>query len=407
MYVNTVVIGAGHAGLAMSRCLTDRDVEHVVLERGRLAERWRTARWDSFRLITPAWMLRLPGHTYRGPDPDAFLTAVELASYLEGYARSFAAPVREATAVTEVSRAGRGYLVRTDRGEWRCANVVIATGYHSQARIPALAAGLPPDVQQINPASYRRPGSLPEGAVLIVGASASGVQLADELNRTGRDVVMAVGAHSTLPRRYRGRDILWWLDRTGALGRTIDETADPGTALQEPSLQLTGSQRRVDLAALRERGVRLTGRLIAADSTRLRFADDLTTTTAAAAARLRRLLDTIDGYAGAPSRDDPPLPPALPPVPALHRLHLGRDRIGTVVWATGFRPTYPWLRVPVLDADGRLVHRRGVTAAPGLYAVGLRFQHRRDSTFVDGARHDAAFLANQLTREDARHDHCI
>jgi putative flavoprotein involved in K+ transport len=396
VHVNTVVIGGGHAGLAVSRCLTDRAVEHVVLERGRLAERWRTARWDSFRLITPAWMLRLPGHDHRDGDPDQFLTAADLASYLEGYARSFAAPVREATTVTRVSRAAEGFEVRTDRGVWWCANVVIATGYHSRPRIPALAAGLPPDLLQLNPATYRRPDALPDGGVLVVGASASGVQLADELARTGREVVLAVGAHTRLPRRYRDRDILWWLDRMGSFDRTIDEAPDPAAALREPSLQLGGSLRPIDLVALQARGVRLTGRLIGTARDDLRFADDLAATTAVADARLRRVLTDIDTYArghGPAGRPDP-APPTVTPRQAPVRLH--PRRLGTVVWATGFRPAYPWLDVPVLDGDGYLRHRRGVTPAPGLYAIGLRFQHRRSATFIDGARHDAAFIADHL-----------
>jgi putative flavoprotein involved in K+ transport len=399
VYVNTVVIGAGHAGLAISRCLSDRGVEHVVLERGRAAERWRTARWDSFRLITPAWMLRLPGHAYRDRHPDAYLTAPELVSYLDDYARSFGAPVREATTVTDVSQSGSGYLVRTDRGEWRSANVVIATGYHSRPRIPALAAGLPGGILQLNPATYRRPEALPAGAVLIVGASASGVQFADELNAAGREVTLAVGAHTALPRRYRDRDILVWLDRIGSLDRTIDDTPDPATALHEPSLQLAGSDRRVDLGELQERGVRLAGRLVRAGAAEVHFADDLATTTAVAAARLRRVLADIDGYA-ATMPDFVPVPaplPAFTPRPGPRRLDLRRTDIATVIWATGFRPAYPWLSVPVLGADGLIRHRRGVTPAPGLYAIGLRFQHRRNSTFIDGARHDAAFIADHVS----------
>jgi putative flavoprotein involved in K+ transport len=398
MHVNTVVIGAGHAGLAVSRCLSERGVEHVVLERGRVAERWRSARWDSFRLITPAWMLRLPGHAYDGGDPDAFLTAAEVVSYLDGYARAIGGSVQEATTVTEVSRSGPGYLVRTDRGDWRSTNVVIATGYHSRPRIPALAAGLPPDLVQANPATYRRPADLPDGTVLVVGASASGVQFADELATAGRDVVLAVGAHTALPRRYRDRDILWWLDRTGALNRTIDDAMDPDAARREPSLQLAGSDRPVDLRALQERGVRLAGRLVDADPTEVSFADDLGTTTAAATARLRRVLVEIDEHAVALpgiAAEPPPLATFVPRS-GPRRLNLRRAGIAAVIWATGFRPAYPWLTVPVLDADGLIRHRRGVTAAPGLVAIGLRFQHRRNATFIDGARHDAAFIADHL-----------
>ncbi len=401
MDTNTVVIGAGHAGLAVSRCLADRGVEHVVLERGRLGERWRTARWDSFRLLTPAWMMRLPGYAYEGGDDDGYLTAPELVGYLGEYARSFAAPVHEMTAVTRVSPDGAGYLVATDRGDWRSSNVVVATGYHSRALIPAVAAGLPPELVQLNPASYRRPDLLPDGAVLVVGASASGVQIADELAQSGRDVVLAVGSHTRLPRRYRGRDILWWLDRTGSMDRTIDDVVDPGAARREPSLQLAGSERPVHLDALQARGVRLAGRLIVAEAGDVRFADDLVATTTAADVRLKRVLAEIDGYAEA-CVPGIPIAAATPPIattpvrPGPRRLNLDRAGIRTVIWATGFRPTYPWLTVPVLDHTGRIRHERGATAARGLYAIGLRFQHRRNATFIDGARHDAAYVADHV-----------
>lgn len=399
MHTNTVIIGAGHAGLAMSRCLTDRGIEHVVIERGRLGERWRTARWDSFRLLTPAWMLRLPGHGYTGPDPDAYLGAADLVAYLGGYARSFDAPVHEMTTVTQVRPHAAGYAVHTDRGEWTCSNVVIATGYHSRPRVPPVAAGMPTGLVQINPVSYRRPDLLPDGGVLVVGASSSGVQIADELAWSGRTVVLAVGGHTRLPRRYRGRDILWWLDRTGSFNRTIDEAPDVDVARREPSLQLTGAERPVDLGALQQRGVRLAGRLVGADAGRVHFADDLPATTAAADARLRRVLAEIDGYAGtwpsgAVARAEPL--PAVAARPGPRRLDLDRAGISTVVWTTGFRPAYPWLAVPVLDDAGCIRHSRGVTAAPGLYAIGLRFQHRRSSTFIDGARHDAEYLADHI-----------
>ncbi|GAA4699405.1 flavin-containing monooxygenase [Phytohabitans rumicis] len=391
--IHTVVIGAGHAGLAVSRCLTDRGVEHVVIERGRLAERWRSARWESFRMLTPNWLSRLPGWVYRGGAPDGFMTAGEFVRHMEGYAASFAAPVLDQTTVTEVRAVAGGYLVRTDRGCWTAANVVIATGYHARARVPGCAAALPVGLAQLTSAAYREPAGLPAGGVLVVGASASGVQIADELRRAGREVTLAVGRHTRLPRRYRGRDIFWWLDRVGSLDRTADEL--PERAHAEPSPQLSGAGRAVDLAALARRGVTLAGRLAAVERGRVRFADDLPATTAAADARLRRVLTTIDGYAGAGAGAAAMIRPATV-TPGPRGLDLERAGIGTVIWATGFRPSYPWLNVPVLDGAGLLRHRRGVTAAPGLYAIGLRFQHRRSATYVDGARHDAAFLADHL-----------
>ena len=395
---DTVIIGAGHAGLAVSRCLADRGVRHVVLDRGRVGERWRTARWDSFRLLTPNWLSRLPGWAYAGPEPDGYMTAGEFVDHLSGYARSFDAPVRPHTRVTRVARAGAGFTVHTDRGVWAARHVVIATGYHGHAKVPDLATGLAPEVAQVTPSGYRSPASRPDGGVLVVGASASGVQIADELARAGRRVFLAVGGHTRLPRRYRGRDILWWLERTGALDRTIDQAPDPDSARAEPSLQLAGTPdaRRLDLGALREAGVRLAGRLRGLDGTAAEFAGDLADTMDAAELRMRRVLADIDGYAG--PADPPPDPPPVIPVSAqLSRMDLRRAGVTGVVWATGYRPRYPWLKVPVLDQDGRIRHRRGVTDVPGLYAIGLRFQHRRSSTFIDGARHDAAYLADQIT----------
>jgi putative flavoprotein involved in K+ transport len=398
---DTVIIGAGHSGLAMSRCLTERAIPHVVLDRGPVGDRWRTARWDSFRLLTPNWLSRLPGWTYAGPEPDGFMTAGEFVDYLAGYARSFDAPVESHTLVTRVARCGNGFAVHTDRGGWLARNVVIATGYHSQAKVPDVAAGLASDVAQTTAAGYRAPSSLPDGGVLVVGASSSGAQIAHELAVVGRRVLLAVGGHTRLPRRYRDRDILWWLDRMGSLDRTIDEQPNVDDALREPSLQLAGSTtaRGIDLGVLQEVGVALVGRLWALDRTDAAFADDLADSMGAAHQRLQRVLADADEYVHATpgSAAGPPDPPPAIPVPASpSRVDLRRARVTSVVWATGYRPTYPWLRVPVLNSNGRIRHRRGVTDVPGLYAIGLRFQHRRNSTFIDGARHDAAFLAAHI-----------
>ena len=393
---NTMIVGAGHAGLAMSRCLSDRGVPHVVLDRGGIGETWRTARWESFRLLTPNWLSRLPGWTYHGPDPDGFMTAHQFAEHLSKYADSFGADIRQRTLVTRVSNGADGFVVDTSDGVWAAANVVVATGYHSQAKVPDLARGLSPDVAQVTPSGYRSPSSLPHGGVLVVGASASGVQIAHELARAGRSVVIAVGCHTRLPRRYRGHDILWWLDRIGSLDRSVDDLPDANRAMAEPSLQLAGATDppRMDLGILQEAGVRLAGRLTRLDQTCAEFRDDLGDTIRAAQKRLCRLLDEIDECAGnnAPA-DRPPLI-RLSRIPST--LDLKRENISSVVWATGFRPRYPWLHVPVLDADGQIRHRRGVTDVPGLYAIGLRFQSRRNSTFIDGARHDAAHLAEYI-----------
>jgi putative flavoprotein involved in K+ transport len=407
MGADTVIIGAGHAGLAMSHCLADRGLDHVVLDRGTVGERWRSARWDSFRLLTPNWLSRLPGWVYAGPEPDEFMSAGEFADHLSGYARSFDAPVQPHTAVTRVERTSAGFRVRTDRGDWVARAVVIATGYHSRAKVPGLAAGLAPGLAQVTAARYRSEASLPDGGVLVVGASATGVQIAHELALAGRSVVLAVGGHTRLPRRYRARDILWWLDRTGALDRDVEQVPNLAAARAEPSLQLVGTSaaRGVDLGVLQAVGVRLAGRLLALDGTVARFADDLGVTVAAAQDRLARVLGEIDRYAAATpdaAAGPPDPPPVIPVPPTPSTVDLRRTGISAVIWATGFRPSYPWLAVPVLDRDGLIRHRRGVTEAAGLYAIGLRFQSRRNSTFIDGARHDAAYLADHIARDALR-----
>ena len=259
--IDTLVIGGGQAGLAMSRCLSDRGVEHVVLERGRVAERWRTERWDSLRLLTPNWQTRLPGYRYDGPDPDGYMSMPQLVTFFEDYAASIAAPVESGTTVLDVARAGSGFRVRTNRGGWLVRRVVIATGYSDLPYVPPLARELSPRVVQIVPTGYRNPDQLPPGGVLIVGASATGVQLAEEIQASGRPVTVGVGRHLRLPRAYRGRDIMWWLDAMGVLDDTTDDVFDIDTSRNQPSLQLAGRSdiASLDVAFLRRRGVRVLG----------------------------------------------------------------------------------------------------------------------------------------------------
>ena len=399
--VETLVVGAGQAGLAVSRCLTGQGADHVVVERGRIAERWRSSRWESLRLLTPNWMSRLPAWSYPGPDPDGYMTAPELAGYLQDYAGSFAAPVHENTTVERVEACAGGLRVVTGQRTWLARNVVVATGTENRAHVPPAARGIDPAIHQLTAGRYRGPDQVPGGGVLVVGASASGVQIADELRRAGRPVVISVGRHARVPRRYRGRDILWWMDRAGVLGQTIDQVHDARSARRAPSLQLSGRGRPVGLDTLAAGGVRLAGRLVAADGRRLSFADDLPATIGGAQARTERLLRTIDGYLARRGGEDagpadPPPPFTAPASPA--GLDLRRAGISTVIWATGYQPAYPWLRVPVLDRHGQIAQHRGVTSVPGLYVLGLKFQYRRNSSFIDGVASDARFVAAHLMR---------
>jgi putative flavoprotein involved in K+ transport len=400
-HTDTIIIGGGQAGLAMSRCLSERGLEHLVLERGRVAERWRSERWDSLRLLTPNWQSRLPGWRYQGGDPDGFMTMPELIAYLEGYAAAISAPVETGVEVEAVRATGTGYEVSTTAGPVRARAIVLATGACDEPYVPGAAGGLTGDVHQSATTRYRNPDQLPPGAVLVAGASAAGVQLAGELRAAGREVTMAVGRHTRVPRTHRGRDLMWWLDAMGVLAAGYREVRDLQAARREPSLQLIGSpeRRSVDLARLQAEGVRLTGRLLAADGHRISLAGDLPASTAAADARMARLLDRIDRFAaerelGRPDRPAPAAPVRAEGAPT--SLDLAAEGITTVVWATGFRRRYPWLRVPVLDERGELRQDGGVTPAPGLYALGLPFLRRRRSTYIDGVGDDARTLAAHI-----------
>jgi putative flavoprotein involved in K+ transport len=400
--IDTVIVGAGQAGLAASRHLTERGHDHVVVERGHLGQRWTTEVWDSLRLLTPNWMNELPGWAYRGPDPHGFMTAGEFAGYLAAYARSFDAPVAENTSVERVRRRGDGFEVVTDRMTFGASNVVIATGWCDRPAVPAAADHLAPDVDQIVPNAYRNPAMLADGGVLVVGASSTGVQLADELRAAGRDVTLAVGNHSRLPRQYRGMDIFWWLDRIGALDKTIDHMADTDRARYEPSLQLVGrpDRRSIDLATLRDAGVHLVGRVSAIDGHRVAIADTLPATVTVADNRMRRVLAEIDDHIeqhGLASEVFDPEP--IPPVVVggdVDTVNLRANGIRSVIWATGHRRSYPWLHIPVLDTSGEIRQRRGVTPVPGLYVLGQRFQHHRRSNFIGGVGTDAAVVAHHI-----------
>jgi putative flavoprotein involved in K+ transport len=403
--IDTVVVGAGHAGLAVSRLLTQAGRDHVVLDRGRIGERWRSERWDSLHLLTPSWMTRLPGWYYSGPDPEGYLSAGRFVRSLERYAESFDAPVIDDTTVHRLDRAPGGrYHVHTDRGTFRATHVVVATGPHGAPVVPAGFDGS--DVEVMASSRYRNPDQLASGGVLVVGASSSGVQIADELNRAGRDVVLAVGRHTRMPRRYRGMDAFWWLESTGRLARTIDDFADPVQARREPSLQLVGRNgpgrfgQDLDLAALHGRGVRLTGRLHEVSASRAAFDEGLAGTVAAADEQMHRFLDRVDRYVEETGLQAEVLPPERPrrfvPAAPPRELDLRREGIATIVLATGFRPDHSWIHLPITTADGHLEQYRGVTPAPGVYTVGQRFQHRRDSGFIDGARHDAHAVVAHL-----------
>jgi len=402
---DVIVIGGGQAGLAMSRCLSDRSIKHVVLERGRVSQRWRSERWDSLRLLTPNWQSRLPGWGYQGPDPDGYMTMPEVVGFLESYARSFQAPVEEQTTVSAVDVEACGYRVTTNRGVWQSKAVVIATGHSDIPYVPEVAGRLPADIVQLSPTRYRNPNQLPPGGVLVIGASASGIQLADEIHSSGRPVTLAVGRHTRLPRTYRGRDILWWLDVMGILDETADQVYDIRISREQPSLQLVGRPDRstLDLPLLQQLGVRLAGRAIGVEKGTFFFEDQLVAYTAAADAKLALLLHRIDGFARETGletevAEPEPFEPFFWPQPSPSEIDLRSEGIRTVIWATGFRRSYHWLNVPVLDERKEIVHHGGITPAPGLYVLGLHFLRRRKSAFIDGVGKDAQELAEHISK---------
>ncbi|HZX56896.1 MAG TPA: NAD(P)-binding domain-containing protein [Ilumatobacteraceae bacterium] len=404
MRTTTVVIGAGHCGLAMSNLLTNRSIDHVVLERGEVANSWRTERWDSLRLLTPNWQCRLPGHDYCDDDPDGFMSMPDVVDFIASYAKGMAAPVQAGTSVTSVTRTDDGYSVLTDQGHFECRCVVLASGAFNLPKIPAFADGVPASVDTLTPMDYRNPGQLADGGVMVVGASATGVQIAHEIQLSGRPVTLAVGEHVRGPRTYRGRDIHWWMEVAGVLDERYDEVDDIVRARRVPSMQLAGTPQLTtfDLNALTSVGVRLVGKLAAMRDGRALFSGSLRNKCELADLKLDRLLDTFDEWA-TESGTDGSLPPphrferTVVPDPPILGLDLTSGAIKTIVWATGFRPDYSWLDVPVLDAKGLIRHDGGVVVeSPGMYLIGMPFLRRRKSSFIHGAEDDARELVEHL-----------
>jgi putative flavoprotein involved in K+ transport len=377
----------------------------VVLERGDVANSWRRERWDSLRLLTPNWQSRLPGCRYDGADPDGFMTMSEVVAFISRFALVAAAPVRTKTTVTSVRQTDEGYHVSTDSGDYRSRSVVLASGACNLPNVPALRQAVPASIDCFTALDYRNPDQLPAGGVLIVGASATGVQLADEIHRAGRRVTLSVGEHVRLPRTYRGRDVLWWMEASGLWNQRYDEIDDLTRARKLPSPQLIGTpeRRTLDLNALGAAGVEIVGRLAAVRDGRALFSGGLRNQFALADLKMDRLLDTFDAWARDHARDADVGPserfePTRVPAQSRLALDLRSGEIRSIIWATGFRPDYSWLDVPVVDGKGRLKHDGGVVDAPGLYAIGLPVLRRRKSTFIHGAEDDARDLIDHLAR---------
>lgn len=403
-HTTTVIIGAGQSGLAFSKHLTAHSVDHVLLERGEVANSWATQHWNSLRLLTPNWQTRLPGFSYGGEDPDGYMTARDVADFIKDYAAFTGAPVHANTQVRAVSACAPGYLVETTDGDWLCNSVVVASGACNIANVPGFASTLPSDIQSLDLLMYKTPDQISNGGVLIVGASASGAQLAKEIQASGRQVTVSVGEHVRLPRMYRGRDICWWMDAIGLMDTHYTEVDDLKRARKVASLQLMGSDDRanIDLNALAAAGIRIVGRLQALDGQKGVLSGGLRNHCALADLKMKRLLQSIDQWIdaeGATDRFEPAQSFVETQVDETAPLSIDliRENIKTVIWATGYRPDYSWLQVPVFDRKGAIRHEGGrATDVDGLYVMGLPFMRRRKSSYIDGVDDDAADLAADL-----------
>lgn len=398
---DVVVIGAGHAGLAASYFLSRQSIDHVVLERGEIANSWRTERWDSLKLLTPNWQSRLPGFEYAGEDPDGFMSMPEVIQFIEEYAKYAAAPVKTHTTVQSVQRHLDAYRVVTNRGVWHAKAVVIASGACNIANKPRVSEAVPEGIASLTAHDFRNADQLERGGVLIVGASATGLQFADEIRKAGHEVTIATGEHVRLPRTYRGRDIQFWMHSTGLLNQSYEEIDDVSRARGLPSPQLVGSHDApiLDLNRLSDNGVKVVGRLMGINNGTAQFSGSLRNVCALADLKMRRLLEAIDDWiehnpvlCDAPERFEPT---RVDDNPSL-LLDLENSNVRTIIWATGFRPDYSWLDVPVLDRKGRIRHEGGVVDMPGMYVLGLPMLRRRKSSFIHGIEDDARELMAHL-----------
>lgn len=393
--IHTLVVGAGQAGLATSHWLTQRGVEHVVLERSRLAANWRR-RWDSFRIATPNRGSNLPGAPYAGPEPDGFMSRDELVALLERYASTFSPPVHEDVRVDSVApndEAGKGFVVRTSRGTWRARNVVIATGLLQQGRVPQVSEGFSGRLNQLHADEYRNPGCLPEGGVLVVGTGLSGTQIAHELNVSGRRVFLSVGSNGRTPRRYRGRDVQTWIAQARLSSKT-PERFSQHAHISEPGPD------DLSLWSLARRGVTLVGHIEGVQDDKVELSQDLAARLADADRVDEEIRRQIDAFIREQGLDVPEeVPPEQPrfEVRERHRLDLGREGITNVLWATGYRYDYAFVRPPVLDATGFPRQERGVTGVPGLYFVGMNWLVRPYSAFVGSVGAEAEVVVDHLS----------
>jgi len=398
--IDTVVVGAGQAGLATSHHLTRLGVEHVVLERGRVGETWRRERWDGFCLNTPNWTLQLPGGEYAGDRPDDFMPLAGMIEYIEGYADAMGGPIREQVEAERLRPRNGGYTLETSSGAIEAGRVVVASGAFQRASTPPVGDGLPGDVLQLHTSRYRNPESLPDGAVLIVGSGQSGCQIGDELLAAGRRVYLAAGRCPWFPRRIRGRDVIHWALGIGMMDDRVESLPSPAARLAcNPAVSGNDGGHDCNPRTLAARGAVLLGRLEGCADGRVHCRDDLRESLAAADAFVAGLLERIDEHIRAGGIDAPEDLPAEPRAPIADppvELDLRREEIGTVLWATGFRPDLSWIDLPLADDVGWPRQTDGFTEHPGLAFVGLQWLRKRKSALLYGVAEDAELVATRL-----------
>ncbi|MEO1131475.1 MAG: MSMEG_0569 family flavin-dependent oxidoreductase [Cyanobacteria bacterium J06639_1] len=398
-----IIVGGGQAGLSASYCLKQLGIEHVIFEKHRIAHAWRSQRWDAFCLVTPNWQCLLPGFEYAGAAPNGFMPKQEIVNYIEAYARSFDAPIREGVEVKQVSRLPdkQMYSVLTSDGHYTADSVAIAAGSYHAPKIPAMAANLPQDIVQIHSSEYKNPDSIPEGAVLVVGSGQSGCQIAEDLHFADRDVYLSVGSAPRSPRQYRGKDVVDWLDLMGYYDTPIDTFDDPVKVRKKTNHYLTGRDggREINLCQLAREGMKLAGRLHEIRDGAIAFKSDLYENLDSADAVANSIKASIDTFIAESNIDAPAAPveeAIAPPENPVVSLDWEAANLTSVIWCTGFNANFSWVDVPVFDCEGYPEHTRGVTNAPGLYFLGLPWLHTWGSGRMSGVGRDARYLADAI-----------